>query len=274
MRRTSSSLQGPCPLVQMVPTRQVTSCAWPMNGATAVNMKCHLMPWDPESDEHVERLIQQRIACGWNAERVASEWKDEQLAGQKSIFWIVLSPDDPDFDTRLSRHIAKYPSEKLPLKDTGQSTFVPRTAREPKLASFVPVGHISLAKDDPAARDLDLDLPSAGVMWIKAMYVSDALQNGGLGRAAMDAAEGMASRPPLNARVLVLDTVQKDDQLREDYALAMYGRVAKMSNEEWYARRGYRVLKVVPGYYGDVPDRYGRHWMEIRTTFMCRDLGS
>lgn len=60
------------------------------------------------------------------------------------------------------------------------------------------------------------------------MYVSHALQNGGLGRAAMDAAEDMATRPPLNARTLVLDTVQKDDQMREDFSVGMYGRVPKV----------------------------------------------
>ncbi|KAL2755368.1 hypothetical protein ACRALDRAFT_1064493 [Sodiomyces alcalophilus JCM 7366] len=215
-------------------------------------MKCRLIPWDPESDEHVERLVQQRIACGWNADKVASEWKEDQLAGRKCIYWI----------------------EKRPLKDTSRSAFIRQATHEPSLAWFVPVGHISLARDDPGAKHLDLGLPSDGAVWIKGVYVSGALQNRGLGRAAMDAAEAIAARPPLNARTLVLDTVQKDDQMRADYAVAMYGRVAKMTNEDWYIRRGYRVLKVVPGYYGDLPDNKGRRWHEIRTTFLRKDLES
>lgn len=48
-----------------------------------------LVPWDPESDSHIQRLVEQRKACGWAAEQVPQLWRDAHLAGTKCIWWIV-----------------------------------------------------------------------------------------------------------------------------------------------------------------------------------------
>jgi len=48
-----------------------------------------LIPWDPESLEHVERLYQQRVACGWHQSDVEEIWRDAQRRGKKAIQWIV-----------------------------------------------------------------------------------------------------------------------------------------------------------------------------------------
>lgn len=58
---------------------------------TAVS-NIQLIPWDPESGDHVQRLIQQRIACGWNEEMVEPDWREQQRLGHKSIHWVVRSP--------------------------------------------------------------------------------------------------------------------------------------------------------------------------------------
>lgn len=47
-----------------------------------------LLPWDPDSVEHVERLKQQRIACGWKLEAVEG-WKTLQRDGKIGMHWIV-----------------------------------------------------------------------------------------------------------------------------------------------------------------------------------------
>lgn len=44
----------------------------------------------------------------------------------------------------------------------------------------------------------------------------------------MDQVEEMAVREPLNALTLLLDTVQKDDQLREEFAIVSFGGVPKV----------------------------------------------
>jgi hypothetical protein len=48
----------------------------------------NFIPWDPDSTEHVERMRQQRIACGWNVNLVDS-WPQLQREGRINIWWIV-----------------------------------------------------------------------------------------------------------------------------------------------------------------------------------------
>lgn len=109
--------------------------------------------------------------------------------------------------------------------------------REPSQAAFVPVGHISLDSRDKDAEKLGLDIPAEGVYWIKTFFVLQSLQSRGIGRAAMDEAESMAVREPLWAKTLMLDTIQKDDQMREDYAKVTYGAVPKVRFWTLFGRR-------------------------------------
>lgn len=96
------------------------------------------------------------------------------------------------------------------LCDTAQSiNAVPRRASQ---QAFIPIGHISIDSLNAEANHIDLDIPSTGVFWIKTFYVSHSVQGQGIGRAAMDEAEKMAVGEPLNARILMLDTMHRDDQ--------------------------------------------------------------
>jgi hypothetical protein len=47
-----------------------------------------LIPWDTASPEHVQRLVQQRIACGWDYDAV-EEWKRRHESGNLNLQWIV-----------------------------------------------------------------------------------------------------------------------------------------------------------------------------------------
>jgi hypothetical protein len=47
-----------------------------------------LIPWDPTSPGHVQRLVQQRIACGWDDEAVEG-WVPTQESGKLNLQWIV-----------------------------------------------------------------------------------------------------------------------------------------------------------------------------------------
>lgn len=51
--------------------------------------RVELFPWDPDSPTHIERLVEQRIQCGWHFERVDPKWRKEQRDGTKLLFWIV-----------------------------------------------------------------------------------------------------------------------------------------------------------------------------------------
>jgi hypothetical protein len=49
-----------------------------------------LIPFDPDSSEHVERIRQQRIACGWKKEsKDIEKWRVLQREGKMLIHWVV-----------------------------------------------------------------------------------------------------------------------------------------------------------------------------------------
>ncbi|KAJ5861428.1 uncharacterized protein N7529_008738 [Penicillium soppii] len=229
---------------------------------TELASKVTLIPWDADSEVHREWLVKQRVECSWHQDKVQTKWKIQQQKGEKCIFWIVLPSDESQARADVGKE------EKETLEDTATTIYA--VPRQPTKERFVPIGHISLDAKDPESEKIDLDIPSEGVFWIKTFYVSQSVQGQGIGRAAMDEVEAMAVREPLSAKILMLDTVQKDDQKREEFAIATFGSVPKSTNEEWYTRRGYQVIKTVQNYYG-VADRNGKVW-DTKTVFMRKDI--
>ncbi|KAH6976724.1 hypothetical protein EDB80DRAFT_303023 [Ilyonectria destructans] len=248
-----------------------------------------LIPWDCESLDHVGLLVDHRVDCGWDADKVAGSWRDAQRAGIKCIYWIVEASNKTEagvfrYDLNsqtvrrsflsFSHFLMRYFVELLTrtkaalLRDT--CTKLLQTRRNASNELFHPVGHISLDTQFPDADSIGMDIPPNGVIWIKSLYILKSLRSNGLGTVAMDILEQMATCKPLYARTLMLDTVHKDDQLRPDFASAVWGSVPKMSNEEWYARRGYRVVKTVQNFYTNV-DKSGKSW-DTRAVFMQKDL--
>jgi hypothetical protein len=91
-----------------------------------------LVPWDPVSAEHVERLYEQRLQCGWDKQRVEG-WREKQTTGRKCIFWIVSGhentrqpsnlpiltsqtlglPKDPQTRELFQLHLDAFPSVRL-----------------------------------------------------------------------------------------------------------------------------------------------------------------
>ncbi len=112
-------------------------------------------------------------------------------------------------------------------------------------------------------------MPTTEAYWIKSLYVSQAMHGGGVGRAAMDTVERMAGEA-LRARHLMLDALHRDDQLDEVQSRA-YGReMPGMANQDWYARRGYRLVATIENFYDEV-DLEGKKW-NMRAVVMRRDL--
>lgn len=50
--------------------------------------KLQLIPWDGTSQDHVERMFDQRVACGWKSEEV-EQWPEMSAKGMKALYWIV-----------------------------------------------------------------------------------------------------------------------------------------------------------------------------------------
>lgn len=55
---------------------------------TQPEAKVTLIPWDHSSDAHFQRLYDQRVACTWDYEAVAS-WKETVSKGTKLMYWVV-----------------------------------------------------------------------------------------------------------------------------------------------------------------------------------------
>ncbi|CZS91151.1 uncharacterized protein RCO7_01467 [Rhynchosporium graminicola] len=173
-----------------------------------------LVPWDFTSSEHVERLLEQRIACGWDSEAVEG-WRIKQKSGAFNLQWIVISETDPERVAKLLKHTSAYPSEITSIPDTALSYGgKTRTISSPQ-HFFIPVGHICLGPVSAHYDDVKEPFPE-GSYWISNFYVSRALQSTGLGRAAMDTVESIATSEPLNATVLGLNAINKIDIEREE----------------------------------------------------------
>ncbi|KAK1992856.1 hypothetical protein LX36DRAFT_752741 [Colletotrichum falcatum] len=228
-----------------------------------------LIPWDPESADHVSRMMDQRIECGWDSELVP-EWRGYQRSGFKCIYWIAFASEDPDRDAKIAKHVAEYPKETEPIVDTARS--ICAASRTPAGTPFYPVGHVSLDADNPRARPLGLPIPADNVFWIKSLYVSFALQSSGIGRAAMDAVEAMAAGAPLCAGTLMLDTLSKEDQLRKESAVVAQGRLPPTPTQAWYERRGYKLIRTVNNFYGYPETDPDGNPVVRRTVFLRKDI--
>ena len=130
----------------------------------------------------------------------------------------VPSDEDPSKDEKLAKHLQTYPDEASPLQDTalsfGGKPHSPHQNTNTK--PFIPIGHISLDAQSVQAGNNDLADSARGIYAISTFYVSWVLQGTGLGRAAMDAVEHMASKEPLCAKVLALDTIADDFEGKEE----------------------------------------------------------
>ena len=52
-------------------------------------LKLILVPWDPDSVAHRSCLLRQREECSWGQDKVEIVWREQQIKGDKCIYWIV-----------------------------------------------------------------------------------------------------------------------------------------------------------------------------------------
>ncbi|KAI1461290.1 hypothetical protein F4805DRAFT_277499 [Annulohypoxylon moriforme] len=205
--------------------------------------KIELIPWDHSSPEHVQRMYDQRVACGWRADEVP-QWVDASKKGEKLFYWAVFSDAVPDREALIQTHIDAYPNESTPLRET--ATEIRLVPRQPTMAEFTPIGHVAVAIHEPE-EDVKLGLPPTGTVWIHGLYISRALHGGGFGAGTMSKTEEIATHSPMNAKIVALDTVSRESQTEPETREILYGngRVPepRVPNEDWYVRLGYEVFR-------------------------------
>ncbi|KAI1314243.1 hypothetical protein F5Y03DRAFT_6293 [Xylaria venustula] len=240
----------------------------------------YLIPWDPDSQEHVDRMKLQRIACGWKFDQVDS-WKDPQRKGQVGLHWVcnnlatsarkcwlmqrhqllrlgtVLHPDHPDTPSRLKSHFAAYPNESQALLDSCKNMLGRPHKPDPLDPFFHPIGHIALDSISYVP-ELETSL-SNGVLSLTNFYISSALQSRGLGGAAMAYCEKMA-KEEFGAKAITLETIA-NEECRADSPrrIALKRPPLAVTNQDWYERHGYRVYSQRSAAWVDI-DETGKEW--------------
>ncbi|KAJ8068106.1 hypothetical protein OCU04_003678 [Sclerotinia nivalis] len=235
--------------------------------------KVNLIPWDPDSPSHIERLFNQRVACTWNSEYVES-WREKQRQGAITLQWIVLPISCPTRDELHNLHTMRYPLEFEPLVDSA-TTFnaLPRTPPSPP-HSFLPIGHIALevqSSSPPSppsspSSSTTTTTPLCSTYKISGLYISSALRGNGLGRAAMDTIEILASSPPISAQKLILEVIANEYPGKEERRIALKVEGLSVEREDWYVRRGYKIVGWRDGMWPE-RDEMGRVWT-ARCLFM------
>ncbi|KAH8681578.1 hypothetical protein BX600DRAFT_26435 [Xylariales sp. PMI_506] len=204
--------------------------------------KVRLIPWDPTSEQQVERMYDQRVACGWRAEEVPA-WVESAKSGKRIFYWVILTDKAVGRNEMLEMHLKAYPKEAAFLTDTAQEIY--STPRQPTGEEFNPIGHVALEVHS-GEEDEKLGLPPKGAVWIHGLYISYVLQNAGLGAAAMDHIETVAAQAPLNGKMVVIDTIAAEMQLRPEVTKPIYADrgipVPTKPLQEWYARRDYELF--------------------------------
>lgn len=87
----------------------------------------------------------------------------------------------------------------------------------------------------------------------------------------MDAVEGTAIAEPLNAKVLALSSVSRENSDDKEKWVALGRAPPKITNQDWYERRGYVVYKRVKDLWWN-PDKTGKMWPHS-AVFMRKVIG-
>ncbi|KAI2624150.1 hypothetical protein GGR54DRAFT_595111 [Hypoxylon sp. NC1633] len=205
--------------------------------------KIELIPWDHLNPEHVQRMYDQRVACGWREQEVP-EWIGSAKKGRKMFYWALFADALPGRDKLIEDHIKAYPKESNPLTDTARA--VRLVPRQPTDIEFIPIGHVAIDIHEPE-EDEKLGLPATGTVWVHQLYVSRALHGGGFGAGTMSKIESLATQSPMNAKIIALDTLSRDMQTKPEKYKVMYGEgllpLPAVPMVDWYSRLGYEIFK-------------------------------
>ncbi|PVH75198.1 hypothetical protein DL98DRAFT_466739 [Cadophora sp. DSE1049] len=206
-----------------------------------------VIPWDPTSKQQFERLRQQRISCGWGEENV-SNWRNQQLAGQKVLLWLLLSPTHPCYDTLMTSHVLQFPQESEPLSDSGSDNFPLRRERR---KAFLPIGHVSM--DFPPTGITD---PARGRIGATSLYLTPAIRGLEFGRQVFELMRTVASH---FARYAVIEVpIRESDEAVERFERFGDGR-PEFSLADWYESIGWKRLNGKKRFVNET-DSEGRVW--------------
>lgn len=170
----------------------------------------------------------------------------------------LIVPVVQNFETARRMLTKPTTQESLPIHDTAATHW--RQPRRATRRSLAPLGHIAL--DLRPEQNAELKLTDDGIVWVAGLYISAVLQAGGLGRETMSHAEDIASREPLKAKWIVLDTMPREQQVSPAVVEKFFSAQGKprplVTTQDWYERQGYGVLARGPVAYTWVSPATGK----------------
>lgn len=217
-----------------------------------------LVPIDLNDAHHRAILHDQRLLCGWGAQKIP-RWAASAAAGTRSFFWIC------------------------PSAASATATASPLPTIEHEGQRHTPVGHVSLDKVDinepDVAPDTSLADPAAHVLTITSLFVLPLFRRLGLAAFAMGECERLAKVPPFGDADAVAITVNTLNWRYCVGGLEGPDGVGRWEKEEtktvprssapWYQRRGYVMYKEAVRYYGVNVDGEKTEWV---ASFLRKEL--
>jgi hypothetical protein len=202
-----------------------------------------------DPDQHAE-FKQQRVICGWDySDEVLQMFIEKQAKKLKSLFWIMIQQ-------KVQANGKQKSGDTASITQDANGHAADGSAVSPSATLFtVRAGHISLdSYTEPA--DPEAALEDRSIMTVQTFFILPKYRTGGVGRAAMDLVEVLATQDPYGSphcHTLALTTVSKKHiEIDAPEWRGIWKRagldVPPFSNETWYEKLGYVYWKEEPRY--------------------------
>ncbi|KAF3404782.1 hypothetical protein DPV78_002498 [Talaromyces pinophilus] len=188
---------------------------------------------------------QQRVICGWDySDEALQMFIEKQEKKLKSLFWIMIQQ-------KAHANGKQENGDTVSVTQDANGHAADGNAVSPSATLFtIRAGHISLdSYTEPA--DPEVALEDRSIMTVQTFFILPEYRTGGVGRAAMDLVEVLATQEPYGSphcHTLALTTVNKKHiEIDAPEWRGVWKRagldVPPFSNEIWYEKLGYVYWK-------------------------------
>lgn len=236
-----------------------------------ITEKLSLVPINLKDPAQHDGFKQQRVICGWDySDEALQMFIEKQEKKLKSLFWIMTQ-------RKVQANDKQENGGTLSATQDANGHAADGNAVSPSASLFtIRAGHISLdSYAEPA--DPEVALEDRSIMTVQTFFILPEYRTGGVGRAAMDLVEVLATQEPYGSphcHTLALTTVSKKHiEIDAPEWRGVWKKcgldVPPFSNEIWYEKLGYVFWKEEPRYNAVALD--GEH-LRIIASFMRKKL--
>jgi GNAT superfamily N-acetyltransferase len=236
-----------------------------------ITEKLSLLPINLNDPAQHAGFKQQRVICGWDySDEALQMFIEKQEKRLKSLFWIMIQ-------RKVQANGKQESGDDVFVTQDANGYAADDNAVSSSATLFtIRAGHISLdSYTEPA--DPELALEDRSIMTVQTFFILPEYRTGGVGRAAMDLVEELATQEPYGSphcHTLALTTVSKKHiEIDAPEWRGLWKKcgldVPPFSNETWYEKLGYVYWKEEPRYNAVALDGSPLH---IIASFMRKEL--